>query len=153
MSVVSSGFVYLTSNGSSSRHAGQFQLRRRLRNGLAASVQYTLAKATDNATAFAGVNLSGGAIAQDWRDLDAEQAPSNFDQRHQVTAQFQYTTGVGVAGGALLDGMKGALLQRLDGDEPAHDRQRSAVHAGLSRARSGNRRHRIAAPEPDGRDR
>jgi hypothetical protein len=74
-------------------------------------VQYTLAKATDNATAFAGVNLSGGAIAQDWRDLDAEQAPSNFDQRHQVAAQFQYTTGIGVAGGALLDGMKGRLFK------------------------------------------
>ena len=85
-----SGFVYLTSNGSSSRHAGQFQLRRRLRNGLAASVQYTLAKATDNATAFAGVNLTGSAIAQDWRDLDAERAPSNFDQRHQVAAQVQH---------------------------------------------------------------
>jgi hypothetical protein len=106
-----SGFVYLTSNGSSSRHAGQFQLRRRLRNGLAASVQYTIAKATDNATAFAGVNLSGSAIAQDWRDLDAEQAPSNFDQRHQVAAQFQYTTGMGVAGGALLDGLKGRLFK------------------------------------------
>jgi hypothetical protein len=106
-----SGFVYLTSNGSSSRHAGQFQLRRRLRNGLAASVQYTLAKATDNATAFAGVNLTGSAIAQDWRNLDAERAPSNFDQRHQVAAQFQYTTGVGVTGGGLLDGMKGRLFK------------------------------------------
>jgi hypothetical protein len=105
------GFIYLTSNGSSSRHAGQFQLRRRLRNGLAASVQYTLAKATDNAAAFAGVSLNGGAVAQDWRDLDAESAPSNFDQRHQVTAQFQYTSGVGVAGGALIDGVKGKLLK------------------------------------------
>jgi hypothetical protein len=106
-----SGFVYLTSNGTSSRHAGQWQLRRRLRNGLAASVQYTLSKATDNATAFGGVNLGGSAIAQDWRNLDAEQAPSNFDQRHQVAAQFQYTTGVGVAGGALLDGMRGHLFK------------------------------------------
>jgi trimeric autotransporter adhesin len=105
------GFIYLTSNGSSSRHAGQWQLRRRLRNGLAASVQYTLAKATDNATAFAGVNLSGAAIAQDWRNLEAEQAPSNFDQRHQVAAQFQYTTGLGVGGGALLDGMKGQFFK------------------------------------------
>src|SRR5262249_9080307 len=42
-----SGFVYLTSNGSSSRHAGQVLLRRRLRNGFTASVQYTLSKATD----------------------------------------------------------------------------------------------------------
>jgi hypothetical protein len=106
-----SGFVYLTSNGSSSREAGQWQLRRRLRNGLAASVQYTLAKATDNAPAFTGVNLAGSAIAQDWRNLDAEQAPSSFDQRHQVVAQFQYTTGLGLGGGALIDGMKGRLFK------------------------------------------
>jgi len=106
-----SGFVFLQSNGSSTRHAGQFQLRRRLRNGLMASIQYTLAKATDNATAFAGVNLSGAAIAQDWRNLDAELAPSNFDQRHQINAQFQYTTGMGVTGGALLDGVKGKLFK------------------------------------------
>jgi hypothetical protein len=105
------GYVYLTSNGSSTRHAGQLQLRRRLRNGLTASMQYTLAKATDNATAFAGVNLSGSAIAQDWRDLDAELAPSNFDQRHQINAQFQYTTGMGVGGGALLDGVRGKLFK------------------------------------------
>ena len=106
-----SGFVYLASNGSSSRHAGQLQVRRRLRNGLMASVQYTLAKATDNATAFAGVNLSGASIAQDWRNLDAERAPSNFDQRHQINTTFQYTTGMGVAGGALVDGLKGKLLK------------------------------------------
>ncbi len=106
-----SGFVYLTSNGSSTRHAGQFQVRRRLRNGLTAAVQYTLSKARDNATAFSGVNLTGAAIAQDWRDLDAEYAPSNFDQRHQVVATFQYTTGMGVGGGALLDGVTGKLFK------------------------------------------
>ncbi len=106
-----SGFVYLTSNGSSSRHAGQFQVRRRLRNGLTASVQYTLATAHDDATAFAGVNLTGAAIAQDWQNLDAEYGPSNFDQRHQVQATFQYTTGMGATGGALLDGMKGTLFK------------------------------------------
>ena len=90
---------------------GQWQLRRRLRNGLAASVQYTLSKAMDNAPAFTGVNLAGGTIAQDWRDLNAEQAPSSFDQRHQVVAQFQYTTGLGLGGGALIDGMKGMLFK------------------------------------------
>ena len=106
-----SGFVYLASNGSSARHAGQLQVRRRLRNGLMASVQYTLAKATDNATAFAGVSLNGASVAQDWRNLDAELAPSNFDQRHQINATFQYTTGMGVGGGALIDGVKGKLLK------------------------------------------
>jgi len=106
-----SGFVYLQSNGRSSRNAGQFQLRRRLRNGLMASIQYTLAKATDNATAFAGVSLAGSAIAQDWRNLDAEMAPSSFDQRHQINAQFQYTTGMGLGGGTLVDGLKGKLFK------------------------------------------
>jgi hypothetical protein len=106
------GFIYLASNGHSSRQAGQFQLRRRLRNGLTANVQYTLAKATDDtAAAFTGATVNGAAIAQDWLNLDAERAPSNFDQRHLVTAQFQYTTGVGMAGGALIDGAKGTLLK------------------------------------------
>jgi len=105
------GFVYLTSDGRSIRHSGQLQLRRRLRNGLTATVQYTLAKANDDAGAFTGVSLSGAAIAQDWLNLDAEWAPSNFDQRHLLTAQFQYTTGIGVAGGALLDGWKGTLVK------------------------------------------
>jgi hypothetical protein len=105
------GFVYLTSGGTSSRHAGQLQVRRRLRNGLTASVQYTLARAVDNAGSYAGANLSGTAFAQDWLDLDAEHGPSAFDQRHLMTVQFQYTTGVGVAGGALVDGWRGSLLK------------------------------------------
>jgi len=105
------GFAYLTSTGSSSRHAGQFQLRRRLRNGFTATAQYTFAKATDDATAFTGASLNGASIAQDWRHLDAELAPSNFDQRHLLTAQFQYTSGVGMGGGALLDGARGSLLK------------------------------------------
>jgi hypothetical protein len=105
------GFVYLASTGSSVRHAGQVQVRRRLRAGLTATVQYTLSKAVDNAAAFSGANLTGAAIAQDWLNLDAERGPSNFDQRHLMTVQFQYTTGVGVAGGALLDGIRGSLFK------------------------------------------
>jgi hypothetical protein len=106
------GFVYLTSNGTSERHAGQFQLRRRLHNGVTAMVQYTLAKATDDAAAaFTGASLNGASIAQDWRNLAAEQGPSSFDQRHLVTAQFQYTSGVGMGGGALMDGVRGSWLK------------------------------------------
>jgi Carboxypeptidase regulatory-like domain len=104
------GFVYLTSGGRSTRHAGQFQLRRRLGNGLTATVQYTLAEARDNAGAFTGVNLTGTAVAQNWLDLDAEWAPSNFDQRHLVTAQFQYSTGVGRGASTLAEGWKGSLV-------------------------------------------
>jgi hypothetical protein len=105
------GFVYLTSNGTSLKNAGQLQLRRRLRAGLSASVQYTLSKATDDAGAFTGVNLTGAAIAQDWLNLEAERGPSNYDQRHLLAAQVEYTTGVGVAGGGLLTGMKGTLFK------------------------------------------
>ena len=106
------GFAYLTSNGTSNRNAAQLQLRRRLRNGLTASVQYTLSKATDNAAAaFTGASVNGAALAQDWLNLDAEIAPSNFDQRHLVVASVQYTSGVGVGGGTLMDGFRGALLK------------------------------------------
>jgi hypothetical protein len=107
-----SGFVYLTSGGSANRHAGQVLLRRRLRAGLAASVQYTLATASDDAAAaFTGATLNGAAIVQDWRNVAAEQAPSSFDQRHLVNAQVQYTSGVGLNGGALTDGVRGSLLK------------------------------------------
>ena len=60
-----------------------------------------------------GLTVNGAAIAQDWLNLDSERAPSNFDQRHLVTAQFQYTTGVGMGGGALLDGATGTLFKGL----------------------------------------
>ena len=105
------GFVYLTSDGESFRNAGQFQLRRRLRNGFTATAQYTLAKATDNASAYTTSGLNASGIAQNWLDLDAEYGPSSFDQRHLFTLQVQYTTGVGVSGGSLVDGARGALLK------------------------------------------
>jgi len=85
------GFVYLVSDGDSIKNAGQVQVRRRLRNGLAALVQYTFSKATDNAAAFTTADLNGALVAQNWLDLDAEQALSSFDQRHLVTAQVEYS--------------------------------------------------------------
>jgi hypothetical protein len=105
------GFIYLTSNGTSSRHAGQVQVRRRLRDGLQASGQYTYSVASDNAGAFTSAALSGAVVAQNWRDLEAERGPSPFNQRHLFTADVQYTTGVGVRGGGLLTGTRGALVK------------------------------------------
>lgn len=105
------GFVYVSSNGSSSRHALQVQLRRRLRSGLAGNVVYTFAKATDDATAFAGVSAAGSSIAQNWQDTTAERSPSTFDQRHLLAADVEYTSGIGAAGGALLAGWRGRLLK------------------------------------------
>ena len=50
-------------------------------------------------------------IAQNWLNLTAERGLSNFDQRHLLTAQIQYTTGMGLGGGALLSGWQGALFK------------------------------------------
>jgi hypothetical protein len=108
-----SGFVYVTSTGSSLRNAGQFTLRRRLHHGLTATVQYTIAKSTDDAATFSNTSVtpSSLAVAQDWLNLSAERGPSSFDQRHLVSVQFQYTTGMGVAGGTLVEGARGALFK------------------------------------------
>jgi trimeric autotransporter adhesin len=111
------GYTDVTSNGNSTREAGTVQLRRRLHNGFQASVQYTYAKAIDDSAMGGNPGLSGNpgpssyVIAQNWLDLAAERALSSFDQRHYATAQIQYTTGMGVGGGALVNGWKGALFK------------------------------------------
>ena len=107
------GYVWLTSGGRSLRNAAQFTLRRRLHNGLSASAQYTLSKSTDAAATFSNTTLTPAslAVAQDWRDLGAERGPSSFDQPHFFSAQVQYTTGVGVTGGTLADGVWGTIYK------------------------------------------
>ncbi len=104
------GYAYMTSNGNSTREAGLVQLRRRLHNGFTASLQYTFAKAIDNA-ALGGRGQGSQVIAQNWLNLAAERGLSNFDQRHLVTAQVQYTTGIGIGGGTLLRGWEGAAFK------------------------------------------
>jgi hypothetical protein len=126
------GFEYLTSNGNSTREAGQIQLRRRLHNGLAAAVLYTYSKSIDDDSALGGqgavtqsttngqsststqTTTSAGArptIAQDWLNLRAERGLSTFDQRHLVNVAVQYTTGMGMGGGTLLSGWRGRLYK------------------------------------------
>jgi hypothetical protein len=51
------------------------------------------------------------AIAQNWLDLSAERGLSTFDQRQLLSLQMQYSTGMGMASGTLLNGWKGALLK------------------------------------------
>ncbi len=105
-----SGFVYEGSNGSSIRHAGQIQLRRRLRNRLAAEIRYVFSKSIDDAAL--GLSQGGATtVAQNWLDLRAERALSNFDQRHLLNFQAQYTTGSGVFHSVLLSGWRGAILK------------------------------------------
>ena len=121
------GFVYLSSNGNSDREAAQIQIRRRLRDGFTATVQYTYAKATDDASAFSGAGLgiggigggstSGGSpsptasIAQNWLNLQGERGPSTFDQRNLLNLTMQYTTGEGIRGAALLSGWRATAFK------------------------------------------
>lgn len=104
------GFTYLTSNGNSSREAAQLQLRRRLRSGIAWSADYTFSKSLDDA-ALGGRGQGGSLIAQNWLDLSAERGRSTFDQGHLLNVLMQYSTGVGRAGGTLLDGWRGRLFK------------------------------------------
>jgi len=105
-----SGYAFLTSNGNSTRESGSVQLRRRLHNGITATLQYTFSKSIDDA-ALGGRASGGSVVAQNWLDLSAERALSGFDQRHLLNASMQYSTGVGKAGGTLLDGWRGAIVK------------------------------------------
>jgi hypothetical protein len=123
------GFVYRTSGGNSSREAGEVQLRRRLRGGLTASLDYTWAKAMDDDSQLGGAGhvttqaaesptsdfsttpTPPTTIAQNWLDLKAERGLSSFDQRNLLDASFEYTTGMGFGGGALLSGWRGGLFK------------------------------------------
>lgn len=122
------GFVYRTSNGNSTREAGEVQLRRRLRGGLTASVDYIWSKSLDDdslvgATGHVETQAAMGApsdtstspstnptIAQNWLDLNAERGLSTFDQRNLIAAEVQYTTGMGLTE-TLLNGWRGTLFK------------------------------------------
>ncbi len=113
-----SGFVYLTSNGSSLKNAAQLQVRRRLRQGLMAVANYTFAKATDNAAAFTTADLNGGVIAQNWLDLDAERAPSSLRSASSADGTSRICRHV--------------VSAELGVHEPAHGRHRFAVDPAVS---------------------
>lgn len=100
------GFAYLISNGNSSRHAAQIQLRRRLRRGLTWELEYTWAKMLDNSM----LGGEGRLIAQNWLDLAAERGRSDLDQRHRIGANFQYTSGIGLPQKWLREWTLGSVL-------------------------------------------
>ncbi len=104
------GYLYMTSNGNSTREAGQIQLRRRLHNGITASVLYIYSKSIDDA-ALGGKGQGNAVVAQNWLNLSGERGLSPFDQRHQVTFTGQYTSGMGMHGGTLLSGWRGVAFK------------------------------------------
>jgi len=105
-----SGYVYETSNGNSTRESGQLQLRRRLHSGFTASLDYTYSKSIDDAS-LGGRGQGSAVVAQNWLDLSGERGLSPFDQRHLAVFSMQYSTGVGITGGTMLDGWKGRFIK------------------------------------------
>jgi hypothetical protein len=118
------GFLYRTSNGNSIRHAGEVQLRRRLRSGFTATLDYLYAHSIDNDAYLGGgstttynsaldpYNTPSDTIAQNWQNLQAERSRSSFDQRHLLKFTFQYTSGTGIGGGTLMTGWRGKVLKQ-----------------------------------------
>lgn len=124
------GFTYRTSGGNLEREAAQLQLRRRLRAGITATLDYTLAKSVDDDSQVGGqghtvassVTASSSStsstapagppiVAQNWLDLRAERSLSSFDQRHLLNFILQYTIGMGKGGGTLLSGWRGRAFK------------------------------------------
>ena len=101
-------FIYEMSNGDSTYNAAQLQLIRRFSSGLLANLSYQFSKSIDDA-GTGGRGQGNTPVAQNWLDLAAERGLSSFDARHNLTLQFQYSTGMGKAGGTLVNGWKGAL--------------------------------------------
>ena len=66
-------------------------------------------------------------IAQNWLDLSAERGPSNFDQRHLVTLQTQYSIGRGRKRRSAAARLAGHGVQGLDADQQHHRGQRPAA--------------------------
>lgn len=113
------GFLYRSSNGNSTRQAGTVQVRRRMRDGLTATAEYTISHSIDDDSILGGQgsasrldtgmgsNVSAPTpTAQNWLNLRGERGNSTFDQRHLLRGTLQYTTGVGLHGGTLLVGWR-----------------------------------------------
>ncbi|HEX3744243.1 MAG TPA: carboxypeptidase-like regulatory domain-containing protein [Bryobacteraceae bacterium] len=97
------GYLYETSNGNSIDNGIQLQLQRRLRSGLGGNISYTLNHAIDDAPT--------GSATQNWQDLAAERARSAGIRAQTLNLQLQYSTGVSVRGGGLVNGWKGVLFR------------------------------------------
>ncbi len=107
------GYAYRMSNGNSTREEGIVTLRRRLRNGLTANLTYTYSKSLDDDYQYGGGGGTGvnPQVAQDWQHPNLQRGLSTFDQRNVLSAQVQYTTGMGIGGKTLLSGWRGAAYK------------------------------------------
>jgi hypothetical protein len=78
-----SGVLAYVNAGKSAYHAGTLVIRRAVTNGWGFDFNYTLSHSLDNGSAS---ETSGGAALQDSFNPNAYRGPSDFDMRHNITA-------------------------------------------------------------------
>ncbi len=94
-------FIWESAGGHSLLSLGSFSVQRGLASGIRFGASYTLAKSMDNASSL---GAGGAVVAQNDQDLEAEYALSNFDQRHQFSANVMWELPFGVGRKWLADG-------------------------------------------------
>ncbi|MFL6415720.1 MAG: TonB-dependent receptor [Bryobacteraceae bacterium] len=103
------GFTFDQSDGNSIFHAGHIRLVRRFNRGISLNAFYQYAKSIDDSSTFGG---AGNTVAQNWLDLSAERGLSSFDVRHQLSANFVWTSPVAGPGNHMAaDSFTGRLLK------------------------------------------
>ncbi len=101
------GFTFDQSVGNSLFHSGHVRIVRRFNRGLSINAFYQYAKSIDDSSTFGGV---GNTVAQNWLDISAERGLSSFDVRHQLSANFVWTSPVGSAGSRISPDRKAGKL-------------------------------------------
>jgi hypothetical protein len=76
--------------GFANYHAGTLSIRRPMKNGVGFDFNYTLSHSIDNSSASESGSGNGGAVIQDSFDYSAFRGSSDFDIRHNITANGIY---------------------------------------------------------------
>ncbi len=104
-----SGFTYDQSIGNSIFNAFHARLMRRFNRGISLNVLYQFAKSIDDSSTFGG---AGNTVAQNWLDIAAERGLSSFDVRHELSANFVWTSPVAAGASRIASDSKlGRLLK------------------------------------------
>lgn len=108
------GNVAWSNAGRSSFHAGQLTLRRAVTNGWGFDFNYTLSHSIDLASTAESAAGTGGGVIQDTFNPNAFRGSSDFDQRHNITANAVVELPFG-KNKALLNGIPGWANQIVGG--------------------------------------
>src|SRR2546425_106476 len=113
--------TYLSNEGDSNYHAGQFTLRRRFGSGLGLTMAYTFGKSIDNqsvdpvgASSGGGLSTTNSRTPTDVRNFRNERGRSDFDRTHIIQAASVWEVPFG-RGKRFLGSSHGVVNQILGG--------------------------------------